>query len=183
VDGRDKPGHDGSLFGAVPTSRGVRGHASSRLQLIRFDQDFRGHFPRLADLVDHLNGQSALAVQDLVARIHAIVRRSKGHAQSVIQTGDLVVNLDNKTVEVGGQREWRGFCLGGSIRSSGQELKCGPTTILGVMRSSCIVIASQRVRLRRPDDRLREAIQKPRAQDWIASVASLLAMTHFALIC
>ncbi|OYU61538.1 MAG: DNA-binding response regulator [Bradyrhizobium sp. PARBB1] len=36
--------------------------------------------------------------------IHAIVRRSKGHAQSVIQTGDLVVNLDTKTVEVGGQR-------------------------------------------------------------------------------
>jgi DNA-binding response OmpR family regulator len=25
---------------------------------------------------------------ELVARIHAIVRRSKGHAQSVIQTGD-----------------------------------------------------------------------------------------------
>src|ERR1700741_2175077 len=28
---------------------------------------------------------------ELVARIHAIVRRSKGHAQSVIQTGDLIV--------------------------------------------------------------------------------------------
>src|ERR1700747_2243774 len=41
---------------------------------------------------------------ELVARIHAIVRRSKGHAQSVIQTGDLVVNLDTKTVEVNGQR-------------------------------------------------------------------------------
>jgi two-component system cell cycle response regulator CtrA len=41
---------------------------------------------------------------ELVARIHAIVRRSKGHAQSVIQIGDLVVNLDSKTVEVGGQR-------------------------------------------------------------------------------
>ena len=41
---------------------------------------------------------------ELVARIHAIVRRSKGHAQSVIQTGDLVVNLDTKTVEVGGAR-------------------------------------------------------------------------------
>ena len=41
---------------------------------------------------------------ELIARIHAIVRRSKGHAQSVIQTGDLVVNLDTKTVEVGGQR-------------------------------------------------------------------------------
>src|SRR5665213_922660 len=37
---------------------------------------------------------------ELVARIHAIVRRSKGHAQSVVQTGDLVVNLDTKTVEV-----------------------------------------------------------------------------------
>ena len=41
---------------------------------------------------------------ELVARIHAIVRRSKGHAQSVIQTGDLVVNLDAKTVEVDGAR-------------------------------------------------------------------------------
>ena len=41
---------------------------------------------------------------ELVARIHAIVRRSKGHAQSVITTGDLTVNLDTKTVEVGGQR-------------------------------------------------------------------------------
>ena len=39
---------------------------------------------------------------ELVARIHAVVRRSKGHAQSVITTGDLVVNLDTKTVEVGG---------------------------------------------------------------------------------
>jgi two-component system cell cycle response regulator CtrA len=41
---------------------------------------------------------------ELIARIHAIVRRSKGHAQSVINTGDLVVNLDTKTVEVTGQR-------------------------------------------------------------------------------
>src|SRR5260370_5221184 len=41
---------------------------------------------------------------ELVARIHAIVRRSKGHAQSVIQTGDLTVNLDQKTVEVSGAR-------------------------------------------------------------------------------
>jgi two-component system cell cycle response regulator CtrA len=41
---------------------------------------------------------------ELVARIHAIVRRAKGHAQSVINTGDLVVNLDTKTVEVGNQR-------------------------------------------------------------------------------
>jgi two-component system cell cycle response regulator CtrA len=39
---------------------------------------------------------------ELVARIHAIVRRSKGHAQSVIQTGDLLVNLDTKTAQVNG---------------------------------------------------------------------------------
>ena len=37
---------------------------------------------------------------ELIARVHAIVRRSKGHAHSVIQTGDLTVNLDTKTVEV-----------------------------------------------------------------------------------
>jgi two-component system cell cycle response regulator CtrA len=41
---------------------------------------------------------------ELVARIHAVVRRSKGHAQSVIKTGDITVNLDAKTTEVNGQR-------------------------------------------------------------------------------
>jgi two-component system cell cycle response regulator CtrA len=38
--------------------------------------------------------------EELLGRIHAIVRRSKGYAQSVIRTGDLVVNLDAKTVEI-----------------------------------------------------------------------------------
>src|SRR5450631_1753396 len=41
---------------------------------------------------------------ELVARIHAIIRRSRGHAQPVITTDDLTVNLDQKTVEVGGAR-------------------------------------------------------------------------------
>jgi two-component system cell cycle response regulator CtrA len=41
---------------------------------------------------------------ELVARIQAVVRRSKGHSQSVITTGKLIVNLDAKTVEVDGQR-------------------------------------------------------------------------------
>jgi len=41
---------------------------------------------------------------EVVARIHAIVRRSKGHAQSVMTVGDLVVNLDQKTVEISGAR-------------------------------------------------------------------------------
>src|SRR5260221_4627693 len=41
---------------------------------------------------------------ELVGRIHAIVRRSKGHAQSVINTGDLTVDLDEKIATVGGAR-------------------------------------------------------------------------------
>jgi len=40
--------------------------------------------------------------EELVARIHAIVRRSKGHAQSIIRTGKVAVNLDAKTVESNG---------------------------------------------------------------------------------
>ncbi|MFU1476692.1 response regulator transcription factor CtrA [Roseovarius sp. C7] len=40
---------------------------------------------------------------ELVARIHAIIRRSKGHSQSVIRTGDINVNLDAKTVDVAGK--------------------------------------------------------------------------------
>ncbi|MCC0077156.1 MAG: response regulator transcription factor [Rhodobacter sp.] len=40
---------------------------------------------------------------ELVARIHAIIRRSQGHAQSVINTGRISVNLDAKTVEADGK--------------------------------------------------------------------------------
>ena len=38
--------------------------------------------------------------EELVARIHAIIRRSKGHSQSIIRTGKIAVNLDAKTVDV-----------------------------------------------------------------------------------
>jgi two-component system cell cycle response regulator CtrA len=41
-------------------------------------------------------------LEELIARIHAIIRRSKGHSQSIIKTGDIEVNLDGKTVEVRG---------------------------------------------------------------------------------
>ncbi len=41
---------------------------------------------------------------ELVARLHAIVRRSKGHSQSIIQTGNLLVNLDTKTVDINERR-------------------------------------------------------------------------------
>lgn len=41
--------------------------------------------------------------EELVARIHAIIRRSKGHSQSIIKTGKISVNLDAKTVEADGK--------------------------------------------------------------------------------
>src|SRR5579883_1051045 len=41
--------------------------------------------------------------RELIARIQAIIRRSKGHSHSVIKTGKLVVNLDSRMVEVEGQ--------------------------------------------------------------------------------
>ncbi len=41
--------------------------------------------------------------RELMARIQAIVRRSQGHAQSKIATGNVVVNLDSRTVEVAGK--------------------------------------------------------------------------------
>ncbi len=49
--------------------------------------------------------------EELVARIHAIIRRSKGHSQSVIRTGKISVNLDAKTVDVDG----------GAIHLTGKE--------------------------------------------------------------
>jgi two-component system, cell cycle response regulator CtrA len=42
---------------------------------------------------------------ELVARIHAIVRRSKGHSQFSIANGALVVDLKAKAVEVEGVRK------------------------------------------------------------------------------
>ncbi|MEM7222874.1 MAG: response regulator transcription factor [Pseudomonadota bacterium] len=41
--------------------------------------------------------------RELIARIQAIVRRSKGHSDSIIKTGKLTVNLDTRTVEVENQ--------------------------------------------------------------------------------
>ena len=40
--------------------------------------------------------------EELLARIHAIILRPRGHSQSIIKTGDIEVNLDEKTVEVRG---------------------------------------------------------------------------------
>ena len=41
--------------------------------------------------------------RELIARIQAIVRRSKGHSDSVIKTGKLTVNLDTRAVKIEGQ--------------------------------------------------------------------------------
>jgi len=65
---------------------------------------------------------------ELVARIHAVVRRSKGHSQSVIKTGKLAVNLDTKTaLACGGENYietvWgRGYVLR-DIDEEGNEVR------------------------------------------------------------
>jgi two-component system cell cycle response regulator CtrA len=41
---------------------------------------------------------------ELIARLRAVIRRSKGHAQSAIVIGDMVIDLDGKLVHVNGQR-------------------------------------------------------------------------------
>ena len=41
--------------------------------------------------------------RELLARIQAIVRRAKGHAESTIRTGKLTVNLESRTVDVEGK--------------------------------------------------------------------------------
>jgi two-component system cell cycle response regulator CtrA len=48
--------------------------------------------------------------RELIARIQAIVRRSKGHSVSTIRTGKLVVNLDTRVVSVDDQCDGPG-CL------------------------------------------------------------------------
>ncbi len=49
--------------------------------------------------------------EEMICRVHAIVRRSKGHAQAVIEVGPISVNLDAKQVRVNGR----------SIRLTGKE--------------------------------------------------------------
>lgn len=41
--------------------------------------------------------------EELVARIQAIIRRSKGHSQALIRTGRMTVNIDARSVEVEGK--------------------------------------------------------------------------------
>ena len=54
--------------------------------------------------------------KELLARIQAIIRRSAGHSQSIIETGLLKVNMDSHTVEVEGQPI---HLTGKEIRDSG----------------------------------------------------------------
>jgi len=67
----------------------------------------------LADIEDRIKGLGfgpgdymikPFHKDELIARMHAIVRRSKGHARSVINIGDLTINFERKTVEVAGSR-------------------------------------------------------------------------------
>jgi len=68
---------------------------------------------RLASIEDKIRGLGLGAddylskpfhKDELIARIHALVRRSKGHAQSVIAVGDLIVNIEARNVELHGQK-------------------------------------------------------------------------------
>lgn len=40
---------------------------------------------------------------ELTARVQAIIRRSKGHAESIVRTGRMLVNLQARTVEIDGR--------------------------------------------------------------------------------
>lgn len=40
---------------------------------------------------------------ELIARLRAVVRRSQGHAQSIIKVGDIEINMDAKMVHVSGR--------------------------------------------------------------------------------
>jgi two-component system cell cycle response regulator CtrA len=40
--------------------------------------------------------------EELLARIQTIIRRARGHSQSVVETGNVSVNLNDKTVQVNG---------------------------------------------------------------------------------
>jgi len=42
--------------------------------------------------------------RELLARIEALLRRFRGHDDSVVRTGDLTVNFDTQSVEIGGNR-------------------------------------------------------------------------------
>ncbi len=41
--------------------------------------------------------------RELIARIHAIIRRSRGHSENIVRTGELEVNFDARTVSVSGK--------------------------------------------------------------------------------
>ena len=55
---------------------------------------------------------------ELVARINAVVRRSRGHSESIIRTGNIALNLDTRTTEVAGVK------LSG-VRAQGPAEKAG----------------------------------------------------------
>lgn len=48
--------------------------------------------------------QTPFVREELIARVRSVVRRSKGHSQSIIETGEISVNIDTKVVKVNGKK-------------------------------------------------------------------------------
>lgn len=42
--------------------------------------------------------------EELIARLHALIRRSQGHAEPLVQTGSMTIDLNARTVAVQGKR-------------------------------------------------------------------------------
>lgn len=85
--------------------RGVRNRGSNCLiYVILPDSGYDGYSDRAEALIYGADeAQSSFVIDEVEVRIHALKRRSSGMMASIIQTGDLTVNLDAQTVQINGQ--------------------------------------------------------------------------------
>jgi len=116
-----------------------------------------------------------------IARIQAVVRRSKGHAQSVIQTGELQVNLDTKTVEVGGQRVVRPCSGPGDQVFIARAQKLFDLGGLGVAHDAAIDDVDQRAGLG-ADQNTADGLRPDRADHQVFVVLAAIDIAQHAVV-